>query len=116
MLRRFSHQSRVAERSEAPRSPGKVITVILKTMKRNGGVVNGLTFNAQLTVKLSVFSRLQRLINRRGREFRGRIAQPHLKSRGRSWHFHKGESFVDKSGAGVGQDRRDVHHPRSNSP
>ena len=32
-------------------------------MKRNGGVVNGLTFNAQLTVKLSVFSRLQSLIN-----------------------------------------------------
>jgi hypothetical protein len=33
-------------------------------MKRNGRVVNGLTFNAQLTVKLSVFSRLQSLINR----------------------------------------------------
>ncbi len=33
------------------------------TMKRNGGGVNGLTFNAQLTVKLSVFSRLQSLIN-----------------------------------------------------
>jgi hypothetical protein len=32
-------------------------------MKRDGGVVNGLTFNAQLTVKLSVFSRLQSLIN-----------------------------------------------------
>jgi hypothetical protein len=32
-------------------------------MKRNGGVVNGLTLNAQLTVKLSVFSRLQSLIN-----------------------------------------------------
>ncbi len=32
-------------------------------MKRNGGVVNGLTFNAQLTVKLSIFSRLQSLIN-----------------------------------------------------
>jgi hypothetical protein len=36
----------------------------LMTVKRNGGVVNGLTFNAQLTVKLSVFSRLQSLINR----------------------------------------------------
>jgi hypothetical protein len=35
----------------------------LTTMKRNGGVVNGLTLNAQLTVKLSVFSRLQSLIN-----------------------------------------------------
>jgi hypothetical protein len=35
----------------------------LTTMERNGGVVNGLTFNAQLTVKLSVFSRLQSLIN-----------------------------------------------------
>jgi hypothetical protein len=32
-------------------------------MKRNGGAVNGLTFNAQLTVKVSVFSRLQSLIN-----------------------------------------------------
>jgi hypothetical protein len=32
-------------------------------MKRNGEVVNGLTFNAQLTVKLSVFIRLQSLIN-----------------------------------------------------
>jgi hypothetical protein len=32
-------------------------------MKRNGGVVNGLTVNAQLTVKLSIFSRLQSLIN-----------------------------------------------------
>ncbi len=32
-------------------------------MEGNGGVVNGLTFNAQLTVKLSVFSRLQSLIN-----------------------------------------------------
>jgi hypothetical protein len=40
-----------------------VITVILMTMKRTGGVVNGLAFNAQLTVKLSVFSRLQSLIN-----------------------------------------------------
>jgi hypothetical protein len=33
------------------------------TMKRNGGGVNELTFNAQLIVKLSVFSRLQSLIN-----------------------------------------------------
>jgi hypothetical protein len=63
MLRRFSHQSRVAERSEASRSPGKVITEISMTMKRNGGVVNGLTFNAQLTVNLSLFNRLQSCIN-----------------------------------------------------
>jgi hypothetical protein len=40
-----------------------VITVSLMTMKRNGGVVNGLSFNPQLTVKLSVFSRLQSLLN-----------------------------------------------------
>jgi hypothetical protein len=41
-------------------------------MKRNGGVVNGLTLNAQLTVKLSVFSRLQSLINQSSG-----IAAPH---------------------------------------
>jgi hypothetical protein len=73
MLRRFSHQSRVAERSEASRSPGKVIIEIAMTMKRNGGVVNELTFNAQLTVKLSLFSRLQSLINKSS----GEVAVPH---------------------------------------
>ena len=73
MLRRFSHQSRVAERSEASRSPGKVITEIAMTMKRNGGVVNELTFNAQLTVKLSLFSRLQSLINQPSGGVRYRI-------------------------------------------
>jgi hypothetical protein len=33
------------------------------TMERNGGAVNGWTVNPQLTVKLSVFSPLQSLIN-----------------------------------------------------
>jgi hypothetical protein len=32
-------------------------------MERNGGAVNGWTVNPQLTVKLSVFSPLQSLIN-----------------------------------------------------
>jgi hypothetical protein len=32
-------------------------------MKRKGGVVNGMNFNAQLTVNPSVFRRLQSLIN-----------------------------------------------------
>ncbi len=35
------------------------------TMERNSGVVNELTFNTRLTVKLSVFSCLRNLINRR---------------------------------------------------
>src|ERR1700722_9500000 len=35
----------------------------LTTMKRCGAAVNRLTLNLQLTLKLSVFSRLQRLIN-----------------------------------------------------
>ena len=39
-------------------------------MKRNGGVVNGLTFNAQLTVKLSVFNRLESLINQTSEKIR----------------------------------------------
>jgi hypothetical protein len=39
-------------------------------MKRTGGVVNGLTFNPQLTVKLSVFSRLQSLINQSSGSFK----------------------------------------------
>jgi hypothetical protein len=32
-------------------------------MKRNGALVNGLTFNPQLIVKLSAFTSLQSLIN-----------------------------------------------------
>jgi hypothetical protein len=40
-----------------------LVTEIAMTMKRNGGVVNELTFNVQLTVNLSVFSRLQSCIN-----------------------------------------------------
>jgi hypothetical protein len=33
------------------------------TLNTNGGMVNAMAFNAQLTVKLSVFSRLQSIIN-----------------------------------------------------
>jgi hypothetical protein len=56
----------------------------LMTMERKGGVVNGLNFNAQLTVNPCVFSRLQSLINRSS-GFCGRHQEQPVKRHMRRW-------------------------------
>jgi hypothetical protein len=67
-------------------------------MKRSRGVVNESTFNPQLTVKLSVFNRLQSLINQSYGVLRHRITAMPFDSPRRSQEASHGLRQVRSTG------------------